>query len=65
MKAAAEAKSSGRGGIRITNERRGMYEVCDAVFVQYLYTAEPAYSRLQGNKEYRLLKEKCTVTGIE
>ena len=28
-------------------------------------TAEPAYSRLQGNKEYRLLKEKSTITGIE
>ena len=26
-------------------------------------TAEPAYSRLQGNKEYHLLKEKSTITG--
>ena len=28
-------------------------------------TAEAAYSRLQGNKEYCLLKEKFTITGIE
>ena len=28
-------------------------------------TAEPAYSRLQGNKKYCLLKEKSTMTGIE
>ena len=28
-------------------------------------TAEPAYSRLQGIKEYCLLKEKSTITGIE
>jgi len=30
-----------------------------------IYTAEPAYSRLQGNNEYSLLKEKSTKTGIE
>ncbi len=29
------------------------------------YTAEPAYGRLQGNKEYCLLKEKSTITGID
>ena len=29
------------------------------------HTAEPAYSRHQGNKEYCLLKEKSTITGIE
>ena len=31
----------------------------------YAYTAEPAYSRLQENKECCLLKEKSTITGIE
>ena len=30
---------------------------------KYKSTAEHAYSRLQGNKEYRLLKEKSTITG--
>ncbi len=29
------------------------------------YTAEPAYSSLQGNKEYYRLKETFTTTGIE
>ena len=28
-------------------------------------TAEPAYSRLQGSKEFCPLKEKSTITGIE
>ena len=28
-------------------------------------TAEPAYSRLQGNNDYCLLKTKSTITGIE
>ena len=28
-------------------------------------TAEPAYSRLQGSKEFCLLKEKSTIAGIE
>ena len=29
------------------------------------HPTEPAYSRLKGNKEYCLLKEKSTITGIE
>ena len=28
-------------------------------------TAEPAYSRLQGKKEYCILKEKSTITGMD
>ena len=28
-------------------------------------TAEPAYSRLQGNKEGYLLKKKCIITGVD
>ena len=28
-------------------------------------TAEPAYNRLQGNREYCLLMKKSTITGIE
>ena len=31
----------------------------------FLPTAEPAYSRLQGNEECCLLKEKSTITGTE
>ena len=43
-----------------TCERGGIKGVCPLIA-----TAEPVYSRLQGNKEYCLLKEKSTITEIE